>query len=297
MIVVKLGGGNGIHYEAFCDDVAHVRNEGATLIVVHGGSARMNEIATALNRPPRFVTSPQGITSRWTDREAMDCFLMAYCGWVNKTLVHLLQQRGINAIGLCGMDGAVWSGPRKDVTHVVEDGVRRLMRGNLTGRVDRVNGRLLRSLIADGFLPVLTPPALSDDLQPINVDGDRAAARTAIEMGAHSLVILTNQPGVLRDLNDPSSVVDEITLGDDMSALYGFVQGRMRIKLMAAREALEGGVRRVIISDGRQPGCIQQSLSGRGTIVRLEQNPATLQPAARFGDSSSASSGDPPARP
>lgn len=270
MIVVKLGGGQGINYEAFCDDVASVQTRGKELVVVHGGSSRLNEIASALNRPPKFITSPQGITSRWTDREAMDCFLMAYCGLVNKTLVELLQQRNVNAMGLSGMDGGIWKGPRKDATHVMENGVKRIMRGNLTGRVDHVNAKLLRSLLSDGYLPVLTPPALSDDSKAINVDGDRAAARTAIEMQADALVILTNQPGVLRELNDPKSLLDEMTLTDDLSQAYGFVQGRMRIKLMAASEALRGGVGRVIISDGRQPNCIERALSGSGTSLRLD---------------------------
>jgi [amino group carrier protein]-L-2-aminoadipate/L-glutamate 6-kinase len=269
MIVVKLGGGHGINYDAFCDDVAKIQSAGETLIVVHGGSARLNEIAAALGRPPRFITSPQGITSRWTDREAMECFLMTYCGLINKTLIELLQQRQVNAIGLSGMDGGVWTGPRKDVTQVVEDGVRRVLRGNLTGRVDRVNTKLLRTLIDEGYLPVLTPPALSDDQSAINVDGDRAAARTAIEMQAESLLILTNQPGVLRDLSDPQSAVAELWLTDDLSREHDYVQGRMRIKLLAASEALRGGVRRVIICDGRQPNCIERGLAGSGTIVRL----------------------------
>ena len=269
MIVVKLGGGQGIQYDAFCDDVANLRSRGESLIVVHGGSARLNEIATALNRPPRFITSPQGITSRWTDSEAMECFLMAYCGLVNKTLVEHLHQRRVNAIGLSGMDGGIWAGPRKDVTQVVEDGVRRILRGNLTGRVDRVNSQLLRTLLDGGYLPVLTPPALSDDQRAINVDGDRAAARTAIAMGAEALLLLTNQPGVLRDLDDPQSVVPELLLSDEPAQDYDFVQGRMRIKLMAAREALRGGVPRVIISDGCQPNCIERGLAGSGTTIRL----------------------------
>ncbi len=270
MIVVKLGGGHGINYDAFCDDVAKVRSQGGTLVVVHGGSARLNEIATALNRPPRFITSPQGITSRWTDQEAMECFLMTYCGLVNKTLVELLQQRRVNAVGLSGMDGGIWTGPRKDVTQVVENGVRRVLRGNLTGRVDRVNVTLLRTLIEDGYLPVLTPPALSDDQRAINVDGDRAAARTAVEMQAESLLILTNQPGVLRDLSDPQSTLPELLLAADLSQEYDFIQGRMRIKLMAASEALRGGVPRVVIADGRQPNCIERGLAGCGTTIRLQ---------------------------
>jgi acetylglutamate/LysW-gamma-L-alpha-aminoadipate kinase len=270
MIVVKLGGGKGLGFGAFCDDVAAFCADGRErLTIVHGGSAKLNDLANELNRPPTFITSPQGITSRWTDAAAMELFLMAYCGWANKNLVQELQHRHVNAVGLSGMDGGLWIGPRKDVTQVVENGVRRILRGNLTGRVDRVNTELLRNLLDKGYVPVLTPPALSDDGLAINVDGDRAAARTAIELGADALLILTNQPGVLRDLTDPESVVASINLDDRSSADLDFVQGRMKIKLLAASEALRGGVRRVIISDGRQPGCIQRALAGCGTVTQL----------------------------
>jgi acetylglutamate/LysW-gamma-L-alpha-aminoadipate kinase len=271
MIVVKLGGGKGLGFGPFCDDVAAFVAEGhERLIIVHGGSAKLNELANQLNCPPTFITSPQGITSRWTDAAAMELFLMAYCGYANKNLIQELQHRHINAIGLSGLDGGLWIGPRKDVTQVVENGVRRVLRGNLTGRVDRVNTELLRDLMDKGYLPVLTPPALSDDGLAINVDGDRAAARTAIEMGADALLILTNQPGVLRDLSNPDSVVANIRVDERLTTDWDFVQGRMRIKLLAAGEALRGGVRRVIISDGRQPGCIQRALAGHGTVTQLD---------------------------
>lgn len=283
MIVVKLGGGQGLDYELFCDSVAELRAQGEALIVVHGGSARLNELAAALGRPPQFVTSPQGITSRFTDFAAMECFMMAYCGVVNKTLVERLQQRNVNAIGLSGLDGGIWSGPRKDATQVVENGVRRMLRGNLTGRVDRVNVTLLQQLLNKGYLPVLTPPALSDDLRAINVDGDRAAARTSVALGADAYVILTNMPGVLRDITDPASLVSELAVRFDAPSEHEFVQGRMRIKLLAAAEALEGGVPKVIVADGRQSSCIQRALSGQGTTIRLAESKRTTNtdPAER----------------
>lgn len=277
MIVVKLGGGQGLDYDSFCDSVVALRAQGESLVVVHGGSARLNELAAALGRPPRFVTSPQGITSRFTDAATMECFLMAYCGVVNKSLVERFQQRGVNAIGLSGLDGGIWTGPRKDATHVVEDGVRRILRGNLTGRVDHVNVALLQRLIGEGYLPVLTPPALSDDHRAINVDGDRAAARTSVALAASAFIILTNQPGVLRDIHDPASLVDELVVRSDAPSEHPFVQGRMRIKLLAAAEALEGGVPRVVVSDGRAANCIQRALSGQGTTVRLSETASSTK--------------------
>ena len=268
MLVVKVGGGRGIDYDAFCDDVAFVVRHGTPTVIIHGGSHRMNELANALGQPPVFVTSPSGMTSRWTDEPTMELFQMAYCGRMNKMLVHKLQARGVNAVGLCGMDGRIWTGIRKDTMQVMEDGKRLIRRGNLTGKVERVNAALLQQLCDSGLTLLLTPPALSDDLQPINVDGDRAAAQTAIALGASELLILTNIPGVLRNVDDPESCIAEIGESEVDSVAERFAAGRMRIKLLAAQEALRGGLQRVVIANASAPQCIRRALDGHGTVIR-----------------------------
>ena len=270
MIVVKIGGGEGNQIDGLARDVADLLRTGQQVVLVHGGSHLTNQLATQLQYPPRFITSPSGMTSRYTDRRTMEIFQMAYCGRANKALVEALQKLGVNAVGLSGMDGRIWSGPRKKAIHAVEGDKTRVVRDNLTGRVERVNADLLRLLLDQGYLPVLTPPAISDEGEPINVDGDRAAAATAVALGAKTLVILSNVPGLLRDLHDPNSLVEQIASGELESVGERFAGGRMRIKLLAAGEALAQGVERVILGDSRSTGCLQNALAGQGTVIKRE---------------------------
>jgi acetylglutamate/LysW-gamma-L-alpha-aminoadipate kinase len=271
MIVVKIGGGEGNRVDELTRDVAEFTAVGRQFVLVHGGSHLTNELANHLGYPPRFITSPSGMTSRYTDRRTMEIFQMAYCGAANKRLVESLQALGVNAVGLSGMDGRIWSGPRKKAIHTVEEGKTRVVRDNLTGRVERVNVELLRLLLGQGYLPVLTPPAISDESEPINVDGDRAAAATAIALGAETLVILSNVPGLLRDVQDPRSRINRIAESELKSAADQFAGGRMRIKLLAAGEALDGGVRRVVIGDSRVEHCLRRALAGEGTVIERPQ--------------------------
>src|SRR5512134_632809 len=118
MIVVKIGGSEGINYDFIADDIAALVKDGLPLIVVHGGSALTNKVAEQLGHPPHFVTSVSGFTSRRTDRRTLEIFEMVYCGQMNKGLVEKLQRRGVNAIGLSGLDGRLWEGPRKDAIKV-----------------------------------------------------------------------------------------------------------------------------------------------------------------------------------
>jgi acetylglutamate/LysW-gamma-L-alpha-aminoadipate kinase len=280
LIVVKVGGSQGIDLDAVCDDVARLVHGGRRLVLVHGGSHITNQVATALGHPPQFVTSPSGYTSRLTDRDTLEIFMMVYCGQINKDIVERLQSRGINTLGLSGMDGRLWQGPRKKALRVVENGRQRLLRDTFTGLVERVNVELLRSLLEAGYLPVLTPPAISDEGEAINVDGDRAAATTAVHLKADQLLILSNVPGVLTDFPDESSLLPSIDPAgiDDVANTYA--QGRMRIKLLGAQEALAGGVRRVVLGDARGPGPITRALSGQGTVIghspqEIESSPFT----------------------
>ncbi len=269
-LVVKIGGSAGIDLDAVCEDAANIVAAGRALVLVHGASHETNEIATALGHPPQFVTSPSGYTSRLTDRKAIEIFEMVYCGRVNKDIVERLQQRGANAVGLSGMDGRLWSGPRKRALRVVEDGRRRIIRDTYTGKVTQVNSTLLTLLLEAGYLPLLTPPAISDDGEAINVDGDRAAAATAVALGAQQLLILSNVPGVLASFPDESSLIPQIQMSEIAEVTAGAAEGRMRIKLLAAKEALEGGVGRVILGDARQKNPISRALAGEGTVITAQ---------------------------
>ena len=267
MIVVKVGGGEGIDPTGVLDDVADLHAGGERLVLVHGGSGETNRVATALGHPPRFVTSPSGRTSRYTDRTTLEIFTMVYRGRLNATHVEHLQAAGANAVGLCGADGRLLTGRRKASVRSVENGKTKRLYGDHTGTVDHVNDALLRTLLDGGYLPVVTPPALADDGVLVNVDGDRAAAAIATALGADALLLLTGVPGLLRDPDDPTTLVRDVDADDpgDATAAAG---GRMRAKLDGALRAARGGVAQVVIGDARVARPVRTARAGSGTVVR-----------------------------
>ncbi len=267
MIVVKVGGSLGIDYDALCKDVAALHKAGERLIVVHGGSAETNRVAEQLGHPPKFVTSPSGYSSRFTDRKTLEIFEMVYCGKQNKGLVERFQRLDVNAVGLSGLDGRIFEGKHKDKVRSVEDGKVKILRGDHTGTVEQVNTGLLTLLLDNGYLPVLTPPGSSYDGIAINVDGDRAAAALAVAFQAEALLLLSNVPGLLRDFPDEASLVTEIP-ADDVESFMTFAQDRMKKKVLGAAEAVQGGVKRVIFGDARISEPVSAALAGRGTVVR-----------------------------
>jgi [amino group carrier protein]-L-2-aminoadipate 6-kinase len=267
MIVVKVGGGHGIPLQAVCQDVCTLVKQGKRLLLVHGGSHETNVLSAALGKPPRFVTSISGVESRYTDRETLEIFSMAYVGKMNKLIVERLQQLGINAVGLCGADGRSMEGERKEAIKVIEHGKRKVLRDDFTGRVERINTHLLTLLLDHGYTPVLCPPAISYQSDIINVDGDRAAAVLAAAFGADTLVILSNVPGLLRDVHDADSLITSIDKAR-LASYLEIAQGRMKKKVMGAAEALAQGVGTVILGDARLQEPIQQALQGRGTVIR-----------------------------
>ncbi|GEM48566.1 [LysW]-aminoadipate kinase [Deinococcus cellulosilyticus] len=273
MIIVKVGGSLGIDYDALCRDIAALYKAGEKLILVHGGSAETNRVAEALGHPPRFITSPSGYTSRFTDRETIEIFEMVYCGKMNKGIVERLQRLGVNAVGLSGLDGRVFEGKHKDSVRSVENGKVKLLRGDHTGTVEKVNTHLIELLLDNGYLPVLTPPASSYEGVAINVDGDRAAAALATALKAHTLMMLSNVPGLLREYPNEDSLIPFIP-ATDVESYMGFAQDRMKKKVLGAAEAVAGGVGRVIFGDARIENPVSAALSGKGTVVADKANAA-----------------------
>jgi acetylglutamate/LysW-gamma-L-alpha-aminoadipate kinase len=266
MIVLKIGGSEGINYDFIADDIATLIKEGQSLIVVHGGSALTNKVAEQLGHPPQFVTSVSGFTSRRTDRRTLEIFEMVYCGQMNKGLVEKLQRRGVNAVGLSGLDGRIWEGPRKDAIKVIQNGRRLMIRDDYTGKVEKVNATLLQTLLDAGVVPVLTPPAASFDGEAINVDGDRAAAATAAAFQAEALIILSNVPGLLAKFPDESSLIRHIPAAK-IDQFMSVAEDRMKKKVMGAQEALAQGIGKVIFADGRVEEPVRRALAGEGTVI------------------------------
>ncbi len=260
--VVKVGGGAGIDVDRVLRDLVDHRD----YVLVHGGSHDTNVLSERLGRPPRFVTSVSGHTSRYTDRETLDIFSMVLAGKLNVSYVARLQQLGVNAVGLTGVDGRLLEGTRKDTIKVMEGSRRFVLRDDFTGKVERVNTGLLRTLLDGGYVPVVTVPAISWEGEPINADGDRAAAAIASALGAADLVILSNVPGLLRDVNDPGSLIGQVPKAR-IDEFAGFAEGRMKKKVLGAREALDAGVGRVVLATANTDRPVTEALAGKGTVI------------------------------
>ena len=266
MIVVKIGGdliADGMP-EGLVDGLASLTKE-HRVILVHGGGDVVTRISTELGHPPRFVVSPRGFRSRYTDREEAGIYTMVMAGKINKEIVSDLQRRGIPAVGLSGLDGALVRADRKkQIVALDERGRRMLMEGGYTGKIVDVNGEFLGLLVENGYVPVISPLAMGEEAEPLNVDGDRMASSLASAVGAETLVLMTDVERVVLD-GKPG---DELSLNDAKGALEGIGPG-MITKLYAAIEALEGGVGEVVISSGFVEDAIESALKHKvGTVIR-----------------------------
>jgi len=239
--VIKAGGSAGVDRDAVADLVAEVARADE-IVLVHGASAETDRLAVALDHPQETIVSPTGHPSRRTDRRTLEIFAMAALGVENFLYVEKLQQRGVDAVAVSGVSGRLLVA-RKTEVRAVKGGKTLLLRDDYTGKVEAVNLPLLTQFIGPGRVPVVAPLALSTENEALNVDGDRVAAAIAVAIDADALIILTSVPGLLRDPKDPTSLVAETTLGE----AEALAQGRMKVKILAAREALEGGVDEVVI--------------------------------------------------
>jgi len=268
MIVVKAGGSSGTNFETICTDVAGLISRGEQVILAHGGSNETNIISEKLGHPPRFVTSTSGHVSRFTDRETLEIFVMVTAGRINKLFVERLQQLGVSAIGLSGADGRLLEGKRKATLRIIENGKRKILRGDYSGKIEKVNKSLLSMLVEAGYVPVVAPVAISYEGEVLNVDGDRAAASIAAALNAESLIILTNVPGLLREFPDETTLIGKIPAAEAEIYLEKYAQGRMKKKVLGAIEALTEGVGQVILADGRIENPVSNALAGHGTVIK-----------------------------
>jgi [amino group carrier protein]-L-2-aminoadipate 6-kinase len=270
-VVVKCGGSPLLRRESVVGDVADLVQQGKRVVLVHGGAHEADRLMRELGRTPQHVVTPSGASSRRTDAEALDALTMAFAGRVRPALVAQLDRLDVPAVGLMGLDGGLVEARQKPALKVVEEGRTRVVRGDLSGRVTRVRPELLEALCASGFVPVVSPPVRGEENVPLNVDADRLAAALAGALGARALVLLTDAPGVLRDPDDPTTLVQAAAAHED---LLPFARGRMKLKVVAAGEALAGGVGTVAISDGRRVSPVQAALAGDGTLLHAEADPA-----------------------
>lgn len=262
MLVIKIGGSLR-SLDPLLEDVAACREP---LVLVHGANKELNELSTRLGHPPRMVTSERGEVSRFTDTTTMDHFLMAYAGKQNKRIVERLLALGANAVGLTAMDGGIAIGRHKPDIRVKEGEKTKILHGDHSGTIERIEPRLLTLLLDAGYLPVVTPPAVSNDGVAINVDGDRLAMEIATALKAERLLIFADTPGFMRDVTDERSVIPLIHLDEvDRVAEYG--RGRARVKLLAAAQAVRRGIQAVGLLDGRGEHPLTKAFEGAGTWV------------------------------
>ncbi len=266
-LVVKIGGGAGIATSNIINEIASLIKEGERLVLVHGGSDLTNTLSQRLGHPVRMITSPAGMVSRYTDNETLRIYAMAVAGQINTELVALLQQQGVNALGLAGVDGRLLLARRKSVVRsMTPEGRVQILRDDYTGQVEHVNDALLRQLLDAGYIPIIAPLALSREGERLNVDGDRAAAAIAIALHAGALVIMTNVPGLLADPVDNATLIRNIP-AELLADYMKYAQGRMRKKLLGAQEALQGDVPRIYIGNTS----LLEVLNGSGTTIELSQ--------------------------
>ncbi|GAB4545217.1 MAG: [LysW]-aminoadipate kinase [Anaerolineales bacterium] len=265
--VIKLGGTEGVDFSAICNDAAELLKQGMKLVFVHGGSAEANALGNALGAPPKMITSPSGYTSRYTDRKTLEIFLMAVNGKVNSLLVEQLQRLRVNAFGLCGLDGRLMVAARKESIQSVENGKRKIIRDDYTGKIESVNAALLTLLLGSGYLPVIAPVAVSHNGEALNVDADRAAAMVASALHAETLILLTAVAGLMKNFPDETTLIRQLPQSQ-LAAASEAAQGRMKKKVLGAEEALHGGVSRVVIADGRIANPISNALAGNGTVIQ-----------------------------
>ncbi|GAC1552151.1 MAG: [LysW]-aminoadipate kinase [Ktedonobacteraceae bacterium] len=264
-LVVKIGGSAGVATTAIVRDIARYVAHGERVVLLHGGSDLTNTLSQQLGHDIRMVTSPSGMVSRYTDDETLRLYAMAVAGQLNTELVACLQQHGVNALGLAGIDGRLLVARRKAVVRsLTPEGRIQILRDDYTGQIEQVNSPLLDLLLNAGYTPVIAPLALSHEGERLNVDGDRAAAAVAGALHAETLVLMTNVSGLLTNKEDPTTLVRNISAAQ-LDDYMPYAHGRMRKKLLGAQEALNGGISKVCIGQGS----LLEVLNGSGTTISI----------------------------
>jgi [amino group carrier protein]-L-2-aminoadipate 6-kinase len=246
MITIKIGGSvlNGLSNSAILDIKNVLSSE--KLILVHGGGKEVTDVAVRLGKEQKFVVSPGGVKSRYTDKETAEIYTMVMSGKINKTIVKAFLQHGVRAVGISGVDGGLLSASRKKKLVILNDKGRKMtIEGGFTGKISAVDANLLNTLTGNGYLPLVSPIALSEEFEYLNVDGDRAAAYIAAGTGADKVIFLTNVKGLI--LN--GSLVTHMTL-DEANSIIPKIGFGMEKKVFACTEALNMGVNEAIIGSG-----------------------------------------------
>ena len=267
--VLKIGGGAGIDSEPVLRNLAARILAGERWVIVHGASDTTNHMAEQAGIPVQTITSPGGHTSRYTDARMIEIYSAAAAA-VNQRIVAQLAALGVNAAGLAGPN--IISARRKTAIRAIRNGRPMVIRDDYSGAIRQINDYTLRVLLSAGLTPVIAPVAIGEEFERLNVDGDLVGAQVAQALNADTLMILSNVPGLLRDIDDPASVVSQFTL-HEIDRYSDLAQGRMKKKLLAAQQA---NADRIILADARLSDPIDAALSGAGTHITREASREAL---------------------
>ena len=261
IVVVKYGGNAMVSEELreqVMEDIVLLWLVGVRVVLVHGGGPEISEMMSRLGKKPEFV---DGL--RVTDQETVDIVQMVLAGKVNKTLVKLLEVKGGKAMGISGMDGGL-----------IEAKMKRAELGYV-GSITGVNIEPVMDLLEKGYIPVISTLGCDREGNTYNINGDTAAAYIAGALGAERLIMMTDIAGVLRNKNDPSTLIPELTIGEAIKLFeQNVIAGGMIPKVECCIDAIHRGVERVIIMDGRVPHSILMEIltdEGAGTMVYGEE--------------------------
>jgi acetylglutamate/LysW-gamma-L-alpha-aminoadipate kinase len=268
LLAIKMGGSilkEGASAELIADLKEVVKDN--RVIIVHGGGVEVTDFASKLGKEQKFIISPEGFRSRYTDKETIEIYMMVMAGKINKQIVLALQSQGIPAVGITGLDASTLKAERKTKLIAVDErGRKKVIDGGYTGKINQVNNELLNLLLEKGFVPVLTPIAISQDFEPLNVDGDRTAAVIAGALKADYLILLTDVPALMLK----GKYVSRISSTEINEVLPSIGKG-MSTKVHAALEALKKGVKEVLVTAGSGDQPISSALKhAAGTVITSE---------------------------
>ena len=258
LVVVKYGGNAMINEdlkEAVMGDLVLLSLVGVKVILVHGGGPEISDMLKRVGKESKFVNG-----LRVTDKESMDIVQMVLAGKVNKNLVNLLERKGGHAIGLCGIDGCMLEA--KPVNPEL----------GLVGEVTKVNTRPILDVLEKGYIPVISTVGCDLDGNSYNINADTAAAQIAGALRAEALLSMTDVAGILRDKDDPSTLIPVINVSEAPQLMSeGIISGGMIPKIECCIEAIRRGVKKVFIIDGRVPHSILiETLTDEGIGTMLK---------------------------
>ena len=243
IIVVKYGGNAMISEElkeAVIGDLVLLSLIGIKVVLVHGGGPEINDLLKKTGKKPEFI---DGL--RVTDEETIEAVQMVLAGKINTNLVNKIENMGGKALGLCGIDGHMIKAKKLDDVH------------GFVGEITDVNTDIITDLLEKDYIPVISTIAYDNQNNSYNINADTAAAFIAGALKAESLINMTDIPGLLRDMNDPSSLIKQLYLSDARELMHnGVISGGMIPKVECCVEAIRMGVKKVFIIDGRIPHSI-----------------------------------------